>query len=55
MDSFPYDDTTPVIGREYYDVNIVDDILNAPNLEERLRDLAYISRSIETWSNEHSW
>ncbi|KAF7188977.1 putative alpha-ketoglutarate-dependent sulfonate dioxygenase [Pseudocercospora fuligena] len=45
LDSFSYDDTTPVIGREYYDVNIVEVFLNASNVEERLRDLAYIISS----------
>ena len=53
LDSFSYDDTTPVIGREYYDIDIVQDVLNAPNVEERLRDLAYISESIKPLANEH--
>lgn len=43
LDQFTYEDTTPVIGREFLDANIVNDILNAPNAEERLRDLAYTS------------
>ncbi|PSS05242.1 hypothetical protein BD289DRAFT_339713, partial [Coniella lustricola] len=40
LDGLSWEDTTPVIGREFVGVNIVDDILNAPNAEERLRDLA---------------
>ncbi|KAF2764376.1 taurine catabolism dioxygenase [Teratosphaeria nubilosa] len=40
LDDFPYEDTTPIIGREFTSVNIVDDILNADNADERLRDLA---------------
>lgn len=43
LDQFSYEDATRVIGREYLDVNLVDDILNAPNADERLRDLAYAS------------
>lgn len=37
---FQQEDTTPVIGTEFLNVNIVDDILNAPNADELLRDLA---------------
>ncbi|KAH9830226.1 taurine dioxygenase family protein [Teratosphaeria destructans] len=40
LDDFTYDDTTPIIGREFTNVNIVNDILNADNADERLRDLA---------------
>ncbi|CAK7236766.1 hypothetical protein SCUCBS95973_009722 [Sporothrix curviconia] len=38
---FAFVEATPVIGREYPTVNIVDDILNAENADELLRDLAY--------------
>ncbi|KAF1944440.1 taurine dioxygenase family protein [Clathrospora elynae] len=38
--TFKFEETTPVIGREYPAVNIVDDILNASNADELLRDLA---------------
>jgi len=31
------------LGREFLDVNIVDDILNAENADERLRDPAITS------------
>ncbi|KAF2207358.1 hypothetical protein CERZMDRAFT_51315 [Cercospora zeae-maydis SCOH1-5] len=40
LDHFKSEETTPVIGREYFDVNIVDDILNAENADDRVRDLA---------------
>ncbi|KAK4497451.1 hypothetical protein PRZ48_011902 [Zasmidium cellare] len=40
LESFKYEDTTPVIGREFLNVNIVDDLLNAANADELLRDLA---------------
>lgn len=39
-----YDELTPVIGREYPKTNIVDDLLNAPNSDELLRDLAITSK-----------
>lgn len=40
LDKFEYEDTTPIIGREFLNVNIVEDLLNSPNSEELLRDLA---------------
>lgn len=40
---FKFEETTPVIGREYPSVNIVDDLLNAPNADELIRDLAITS------------
>ena len=43
LDHFKHEETTPVIGREFIDVNIVDDMLNAENADERLRDLAITS------------
>jgi hypothetical protein len=39
------EDLTPAIGREYYDVNIVDDLMNAENSDDRLRDLALAGRT----------
>lgn len=45
LDHFKSEETTPVIGREYFDVNIVDDLLNAENADDRLRDLAIASES----------
>jgi hypothetical protein len=43
LDHFKHEDTTPVIGREFFDVNIVDDLLNGENADERLRDVAITS------------
>jgi hypothetical protein len=43
--SFKFEETTPVIGREYPEVNIVEDILNASNTDELIRDLAITSES----------
>lgn len=46
LDQFTFEDTTPVIGREFVNVNIVDDLLKAPNSDELLRDVAITSESI---------
>ena len=43
LERFTYKETTPVIGREFLNVNIVDDLLNAPNADELIRDLAITS------------
>ncbi len=43
LDKFIYDDTTPTIGREFPSINIVDDLLNAENADELIRDLAITS------------
>ncbi|KAJ5925951.1 taurine dioxygenase family protein [Penicillium verhagenii] len=40
LDQHEFEEMTPVIGREFPNVNIVDDILNAPNADELVRDLA---------------
>ena len=45
LDKFAHEETTPVIGREYLNVNIVDDLLNAANADELLRDLAITSKT----------
>ena len=37
---FYWEDVTPVIGREFPTINLVDDILHAANADELLRDLA---------------
>lgn len=44
LDKFKYEDTTPEIGREFLNVNIVDDLLNAQNADKALRDLAITSK-----------
>lgn len=38
-----FEDTTPAIGREFIDVNIVEDLMNADNSDGILRDLAITS------------
>ncbi|KAH7153606.1 hypothetical protein EDB81DRAFT_932252 [Dactylonectria macrodidyma] len=40
LDKFKHDELTPVIGREYVNVNLVDDVINAKNSDELIRDLA---------------
>jgi hypothetical protein len=45
LDKFTFEESTPVIGREYPKVNLVDDIINAPNADELIRDLAITSAS----------
>ena len=46
LDKFSYEDTTPEIGREFLNVNIVDDLIKAENADEVLRDLAITSESV---------
>lgn len=43
LNHFKHEDTTPIIGREFIGVNIVDDLLNAENADELLRDVAITS------------
>ena len=45
LEQFSFEETTPVIGREFLNVNIVDDILNASNADELIRALAITSTS----------
>ncbi|KAF3039669.1 hypothetical protein E8E11_005987 [Didymella keratinophila] len=37
---YKFEESTPVIGREYSTINIVDDLLNADNADDLIRDLA---------------
>lgn len=37
---FEWEDVTPVIGREFPTINLVDDVLHAANSDELVRDLA---------------
>ncbi len=46
LDTFTFEEATPVIGREYPTLNIVDDLLNASNADDLIRDLAIASKSI---------
>lgn len=43
LDKFIYEDITPVIGREYPHLNVVDDLLDSPNADALIRDLAITS------------
>ena len=43
LDKFDYVDVTPVIGREYPTINLKE-VLEAPNSDELLRDLAITSK-----------
>jgi hypothetical protein len=45
LDKFSFEETTPEVGREYANVNIVDDLMNAENADDALRDLAITSKS----------
>lgn len=45
LDRFKHEESTPVIGREYVDVNLVNDIINAENSDDLIRDLAITSSS----------
>lgn len=40
---FSFEETTPAIGREFHNVNIVNDLLHASNSDELVRDLAITS------------
>ncbi len=42
--AFEFEDVTPTIGREYLTAKIVEDILDAPNADDLLRDLAITSQ-----------
>ena len=50
LDQYEYFDVTPVIGREFKDVNLKD-WLRAPNSDELIRDLAITS---ELWKSSFS-
>lgn len=44
LKDFKQHDVTPAIGREFPDANLVD-LLNAPNSDELIRDLAITSKT----------
>lgn len=46
FDAFRFEETTPTIGREYLDVDVVNDILLADNADALVRDLAITSKLI---------
>lgn len=43
LDSFQFEDITPVIGREFPNINIVDDLIHSPNADQLIRDVAITS------------
>lgn len=45
MDQYESFEVTPVIGREYPNVNLVE-LLQAPNADDLLRELALTSQSL---------
>ena len=49
LEKFSYEDATPAIGREFLDVNIVDDLLNASNADELIRDLAITGKPCQNF------
>ena len=50
LDRFEHEDTTPAIGREFPSLNIVNDLLDAENADELIRDLAITSKSNPTFA-----
>jgi hypothetical protein len=53
LDKFNSEDTTPAIGREFINVNIVDDLLNAANSDDLIQDLAITSKFFKIRSKFH--
>lgn len=51
LDQFEHFDVTPVIGREYVNVNLAE-FLRAPNSDDLIRDLAITSTYRETFPHE---
>lgn len=47
LGSFQYEESTPEIGREYMDVDVVKDILEADNADELIRDLAITGNFVQ--------
>ena len=43
LDGFKSEETTPLIGREFFDVDLVKDILESENADAMIRDLAITS------------
>lgn len=44
LEKFHHVDTTPAIGREFPSLDLVTDVLNAPNADELIRDLGITSK-----------
>ena len=45
LEKFDYEEVTPIIGREFPKLNIVNDLINAEDSDELLRELAITSMS----------
>lgn len=52
LDQFKHFDVTPIIGREFVDVDLAE-WLRAPNSDELLRELAITSELTQTWCLAH--
>lgn len=48
LSPFQFEESTPTIGREYVDVDIVKDILDSENGDALVRDLAITGKLLET-------
>jgi hypothetical protein len=44
LDKFSFEETTPLLGREYINVNLANDVLKAENADDMIRDLAITSK-----------
>jgi hypothetical protein len=44
LDAFRFEETTPTIGREFLDVDIVKDVLESKDADALIRDLAITSK-----------
>jgi hypothetical protein len=44
LSPFHFEESTPTIGREYFDVDIVNDILDSKDRDALVRDLAITSK-----------
>lgn len=47
LEQVAYEDITPVIGREFPHLNVVNDLLNSPNADTLIRDLAITSKTVQ--------
>ena len=49
LEKFEYEDVTPIIGREFPNLNIVNDLINGENSDELLRELAITSKNTSSY------
>ncbi len=50
LEKFEYEDSTPAVGREYPYLDLVGDVLNSPDAESIIQDLAIASELPFTFS-----